>query len=214
MHLAFARHIYGISGDCPEFREQLLAASSYMPEKPIIEHEARLSRHFLIDPRTHRLTLRRHVPPACPPENHCELVVTMPVSSIRIEPEWASAGSTQEVRHAVNVVTTSADPWSYSACAHLDLAHLARDRYWYWLRVRVSRTGGAPMLSLYDMTRNTLRSEISVPASEAAQDYYLELSDDLHRALLVRNGPLPERSVVAFAGLDLLRMPIAVGQAA
>lgn len=214
MHLAFARHIFGISGDCPEFREQILAASSYMPDKPMIEQEARQSRHFLIDPYTHALTLRPHVPPESPPENLFEVVATLPLDSIHVEPEWASVGSTQEIHEALNVVTTSAHPWSYSAWAHPDLPDLARDQYWYWLRIRVARAAGSPLVSLYDRTRNTLRSEISVPASEVARDYYLELSDDLHRGLLVRNGESPERSLVAFADLAVLRMPIAVGQAA
>jgi hypothetical protein len=214
MHLAFARHIFGMSGDCPEFREQLLSASSYMPEKEAIHHEARNSRHFLIDPRTGALTLRPHVPPPLPPETLTEVVATIPPALIRVEPGWALVGSSQEVRQALTVVTTSADPWSYSAWAHPDLADLVRDRYWYWLKIRVSRAAGSPLLSLYDKTRNTLRSEISVVPSEVARDYYLELSDDVHRGLLVRNGPLAARSVIAFAGLALVRVPISVGQTA
>jgi glycosyltransferase involved in cell wall biosynthesis len=214
MHLSFARHIFGIGGDCPEFREQVLAAASYMSEKPTIAHEARQSRHFIIDPRTQALTLRPHVPPASPPENLSEVVATMPLDSIRVEPEWASPGSTQDVRQALNVVTTSAAPWSYSAWAQPDLPDLARDRYWYWLRIRVSRASGSPLLSLYDSTRNTIRSEIPVLASEVPRDYFLELSDDVHRGLLFRNGPSPEKSVVAFAGLHLVQMPIAIEQAA
>jgi hypothetical protein len=31
MHLAFARHIFGIGGDCPEFRQQIVAARGGQP---------------------------------------------------------------------------------------------------------------------------------------------------------------------------------------
>lgn len=80
-----------------------------------------------------------------------EVLATLPLNLIRVEPEWASVGSTQEAHEALNVVTTSADPWSYSAWAHPDPPDLARDQYWYWL---------------------------SVPASEVARDYYLVLNFD------------------------------------
>jgi hypothetical protein len=118
------------------------------------------------------------VPPESPPEDLCEVLATLPLDLIRIEPEWASVGSSQEVHEALNVVTRSAHPWSYSAWAHPDLPDLTRDRHWYWLRIRVARAAGSPSLSLYDRARNTLRSETSVPASEVARDYYLELNFD------------------------------------
>jgi hypothetical protein len=59
------------------------------------------------------LTLRALVPPESPPEGLSEAIVLM-----RVEPVWALVGSSQETRDG-NEVTTSVEPWSYSAWTHL-----------------------------------------------------------------------------------------------
>jgi hypothetical protein len=174
-----------------------------------IKEVALKSRYFISDHETCALTLRAQVPPELPPEGHSEMVARMPPDLMRVEPHWALVGSSQQIGEHRNAVTTCAEPWNYSACARPELNDLAFDRYWYWLRVRVSQVKGSPLLSLYDPIRNVIAKEIAIAPSDDASDYYFELRDNVHRVLLLRNGPLRGQSAVEFAGFDLIRMPIA-----
>ncbi|MGH7066848.1 MAG: hypothetical protein ACREFO_19870, partial [Acetobacteraceae bacterium] len=208
MHAQFAGQIHKLAGDCPAFREQVLAAQAAMPQHPELRRLVAMSRHFGWDESARAAILRRNVAPLPPPRERTDVACRIGCEAVRSEPHWEAAGAMAKEDEAGVRVRTPAGAWHYTAWAEVGPGQARSEGLWYWLRVMVSDVTGQPALSLFEPARDVIHDERLLAEGRATREIFFELHEPRVTHLLLRNGSSTESSSVLIREIEVLAMPI------
>ena len=184
-----AELVYGLAGDCEQYRSYIMAAARFKPEPERLAALLRNTSALELDPATKAVRIRHQVP-AVPPPGATRNSGALSASGTKVLPHWAALGARRRWRfHSIDVYTPP-NHWSYAAILPIDRHKIARGHLWHWVELRLAVLEGAVDIALYDLMTDVLERTVIV-TSDAVKTIHIPIND-IGRidSVLIRNGPL------------------------
>src|SRR5262249_10219661 len=134
------------------------------------------------------------VQPTKPPPVATLLFSLSPPTNFVINENWALSGASASNEGVRVRISTPADPWHYAATLPFSVQGLDLERTWAWVKIRVHRTKGCPLVALFDESGNDIIRERGVQPED--QDLYFDVLSNAQDRVLIRNGAIPQISEI------------------
>ena len=208
-YCTYASHVLEFDGETPQLYRYLMEAAKYDPASDRVAELAGMLRGVTHDPATGQVFPLDSVQPATVPTDAAVADGAIDLST-RTESVWQGA-DTAPIESGVRVTTGSA-PWSYAALVPVRLPDGGADARWYWVEASVRVQAGQVGIGVLN-ARGPLRGERLLPPGETVVELVFPFTGD-DVGLLVRNGSLPQPSVVALVSARVRWAPSAASSPA
>lgn len=183
-----AELVYGLAGDCEQYRSYVMAAARFKPEPERLAALLRNTSALELDPATKTVRIASLVP-AVPPPGTTESGGALSASGAKVLRPWAALGARRRRRFRSIDVYTPANHWSYAAILPIDRHKIAHGHLWHWVELRLAVLKGAVSIALYNLMTDVLERTVIV-TSDAVETIHIPIKDIEHiDSVLIRNGP-------------------------